>query len=150
MEGGTKGEVTMTASESVKRVLVCGATGYLGRHVVQAAKAEGYRVRALVREEARLGDAGAACDEVFVGEATRAETLRGLCDGVDLVISSLGNRTLHRRPTVWELTTAPTGTSSRAPRRPASGALSSCRCCAASRRARRCRRSRRASGWSTR
>lgn len=103
MEDGTKGEVTMTASESVKRVLVCSATGYLGRHVVQAAKAEGYRVRALVREEARLGDARGACDEVFVGEATRAETLRGLCDGVDLVISSLGNRTLHRRPTVWEV-----------------------------------------------
>ena len=88
---------------SLKRVLVCGATGYLGRHVVQTAHARGHRVRALVRDPSRLGGAQAAADEVFVGEATRAETLGGLCDGVQVVVSALGNRTFHRKPTCWEI-----------------------------------------------
>lgn len=86
-----------------KRVLVCGATGYLGRHVVLEAHRRGHRVRALARDPERLGDARAACDEVFVGQATDEGTLAGLCDGIDVVISSLGNRTLARRPTVWDV-----------------------------------------------
>jgi uncharacterized protein YbjT (DUF2867 family) len=40
---------------------------------------------------------------VFVGEATRPETLAGLCDGVNFVVSSLGNRTLRRRPDCFEV-----------------------------------------------
>ena len=84
-------------------LVVAGATGYLGRHVVRSAHARGYRVRALVRSEDRLGDARSACDEVFVAQATRPETLDGLCEGADYVISSLGNRTLARRPSCFEV-----------------------------------------------
>lgn len=79
-------------------IVVAGATGYLGRNVVKSAHARGYRVRALVRDEARLGEARTACDEVFVGEATDKATLAGLCDGADYLFSSLGNRTLARKP----------------------------------------------------
>ena len=81
-----------------KTVLVAGSTGYLGRFAVGAFKRRGYRVRALTRDEERLGQPGPfnappvrdLADEVFVGEATRAETLDGLMDGVDLVFSSIG------------------------------------------------------------
>jgi hypothetical protein len=29
-------------------------------------------------------------DEVFVGEVTKPETLHGLCDGIDIIFSSIG------------------------------------------------------------
>ncbi|MGH7620712.1 MAG: SDR family oxidoreductase, partial [Gemmatimonadaceae bacterium] len=37
-------------------------------------------------------------DELFVGEATRGETLEGVCRDIDVVISALGLRSLHARP----------------------------------------------------
>lgn len=85
--------------ESKPTVLVAGATGYIGGHIARALHDAGYRVRALTRDEGRLEPIRAACDEVFVGEATRMETLGGLCDGIDVVVSSLGLRTFRSRPT---------------------------------------------------
>ena len=81
------------------RVLVAGATGYLGRFVVRAFKQRGYWVRALTRSEDRLEKPGpftapaitsADLDDVFVGEATKPETLDGLVDDIDIVFSSIG------------------------------------------------------------
>ena len=86
-----------------RRVVVAGATGYLGRHVVRALHRDGWRVRALVRDPARLGAARASCDEVFVGHATRRDTLAGLCHGAEAVFSSIGVRHVHRRPTYEEV-----------------------------------------------
>lgn len=80
-------------------VLVAGATGYIGSHIARALHDAGYRVRVLTRSEERLEAVADACDEVFVGEATRMETLDGLCDGIEVVVSSLGLRTLRAQPT---------------------------------------------------
>ena len=41
-------------TDSATRVMVAGATGYLGKFVVQAFKERGYWVRALTRDEDRL------------------------------------------------------------------------------------------------
>lgn len=87
------------SSQDRPTVLVAGATGYIGSHIVLALHDAGYRVRALTRDKGRLEAVADACDEVFVGEATRMETLDGLCDGIDVVVSSLGLRTLRTRPT---------------------------------------------------
>jgi uncharacterized protein YbjT (DUF2867 family) len=81
------------------RVVVAGATGYLGRYVAQALHRAGCRVRALVRDADRLGEARSSCDEVFVGQATRKETLARLCDEATVVFSSIGVRHFRRRPT---------------------------------------------------
>ncbi len=90
----------MTSSDTNgKRVLVAGATGYLGKFAVQQFKRRGYWVRALTRSEERLRRGGPFtapaiapedCDEIFVGEATKPETLAGLLDGIDIVFSSIG------------------------------------------------------------
>lgn len=78
------------------RVLVAGATGYLGRYVVQELKEQGYWVRALARNPERLKQPGTFmsppvnADEVFVGEVTRPETLQGLCNNIDVIFSSIG------------------------------------------------------------
>jgi len=82
----------------MQKVLVAGATGYLGRFMVQEFSRRGYWVRALARDPERLKQSGpflepAVIDqvnEVFVGQVTRPETLRGLCDGIDIVFSSIG------------------------------------------------------------
>lgn len=82
----------------MKKVLVAGATGYLGRFVAQEFKKQGYWVRALARNPDKLKEEGRCfepsldnvVDEVFTGEVTKPETLRGLCDDIDIVFSSIG------------------------------------------------------------
>lgn len=84
-------------------VLVVGATGYLGSHILAQVRQAGYPVRALVRDPNRLGTERAHGVDVFVGQATRPETLEGLCDGISVVVSALGVRSLARRPTPWDV-----------------------------------------------
>ena len=81
------------------RVLVAGASGYLGRFVALAFARNGYRVRVLVREPERLAEPGPFnspaisaddVDDIFVGELTDPETLTGLMEGCDWVFSSVG------------------------------------------------------------
>jgi len=82
----------------MQKVLVAGATGYFGRFVVQEFKKRDYWVRALARNPQKLEKTGPflepavkdQTDEVFVGEVTKPETLRGLCDGIDIIFSSIG------------------------------------------------------------
>jgi len=72
----------------MKRVLVAGATGLLGKHVIGQLRQRGMTVRALGRNTSKLSDLGV--DEVVVADLTRAETLRGCCNEVDVVISCAG------------------------------------------------------------
>ncbi|MEA3296606.1 MAG: SDR family oxidoreductase [candidate division Zixibacteria bacterium] len=82
----------------MQKVLVAGATGYLGRFVVQEFNRRGYWVRALARSPRKLEETGpfqepAIIDqvsEVFTGQVTEPETLQGLCDDIDIVFSSVG------------------------------------------------------------
>ena len=74
----------------MKRVLVAGATGYLGRFVVQEFKNRGYFVRALARSAKKLDDLWDSTDEIVEAEVTRPETLERTCDGIDVVFSSVG------------------------------------------------------------
>ena len=74
----------------MKKVLVAGATGYLGQYVVKALKAKGYWIRALGRSEARLDRVKDFADELFVGDVTDPDSLVDLCEGVDIVFSSVG------------------------------------------------------------
>jgi uncharacterized protein YbjT (DUF2867 family) len=85
------------------KVLVCGGTGYIGGLVIEGLKEKGYWVRGLSREQSKGKLEGKHCDDVFVGEATKKETLKGLCDGIDVVFSSIGLHTSSRKPTLWEL-----------------------------------------------
>ena len=68
-----------------KTVLVVGATGSIGRHVVPEAKRQGYTVRALVRDPARAAWDSSVAENV-VGDLTKPETLRAATAGVDAVI----------------------------------------------------------------
>jgi len=74
----------------MKRILVAGATGYLGGFVAQELKARGYFVRALVRSPEKLDQLWDSADEIVEGQVTRPETLEHVCDGIDVVFSSIG------------------------------------------------------------
>ena len=70
------------------KVFIAGATGYLGRHLCAEYGRRGFYVTALVRDKARAGDL--AADTLIEAEATQPDTLPGVMDGADLVVSALG------------------------------------------------------------
>jgi len=74
----------------MKKVLIAGATGYLGRHLIQEAKKQGYWVRALARKANKLDDLKDSIDEICEAEITKPNTLNGICDDMETVISSIG------------------------------------------------------------
>ena len=74
----------------MKKVLIVGSTGYLGKYLVQECKRRGCWVRALARNPQKLEQLRDSIDDLFVGEVTKPETLKGVCDDIDVVISALG------------------------------------------------------------
>lgn len=70
-------------------VLVVGATGSIGRLVVEEALAQGNAVRALVRNVAKARELPVRAQAV-VGDVTRPETLVAAVDGVDAIVLTLG------------------------------------------------------------
>lgn len=69
------------------RVLVTGATGYVGSRVVPALTARGHAVRALVREASAPLPAGV---ERAVGDVTDASAVSAAMEGVDAVVHLVG------------------------------------------------------------
>lgn len=80
------------------RVLVAGASGYLGRFVTRSFKQKGHTVRALVRNPAKLQIPGPFLepavldyvDEVFAADVTKPDTLVEACRNIEVVFSSVG------------------------------------------------------------
>jgi uncharacterized protein YbjT (DUF2867 family) len=71
-------------------VLVVGATGSIGRLVVDAAIRQGHAVRALVRDPAKASRFARGA-QVIVGDVTRPDTLSDAVEGVDAVVFTLGS-----------------------------------------------------------
>lgn len=79
-------------------ILVAGATGYLGRYLVNTLLADGQQVRVLVRDASKLTGAGPYHSpkidpnsvDVFEGDLTKPASLEGVCSGIDVVISAAG------------------------------------------------------------
>jgi uncharacterized protein YbjT (DUF2867 family) len=74
----------------MKRVLVAGATGYLGGFVAQEIKTRGHFVRALARSPGKLDHLRDSLDEIVQAQVTEPNTLAHVCDGIDVVFSSIG------------------------------------------------------------
>ena len=73
-----------------KRVLVAGATGYLGGFVAKEFKSRGHYVRALARSPHKLDHMKEEIDEIVKSEITDPISIKGICEGIDLVFSSIG------------------------------------------------------------
>ncbi|MEZ5515460.1 MAG: SDR family oxidoreductase [Steroidobacteraceae bacterium] len=74
-----------------KVLLVIGATGGTGEQVVTQALAQGYRVRALVRNEPRARDLLGDKVQLFVGDVRDPSSMASAFRGADYVISALGS-----------------------------------------------------------
>lgn len=96
----------MKSAERSTRVLVTGATGFIGRHVCAALHARGHVVRALVRPG--RGDPRPAGAEVVVGDVTVPESLPPALAGVDAVIHLAGVTYASRLATYHQVNTAGT------------------------------------------
>lgn len=69
-----------------EKILVTGATGYLGSVVVRKLVEEGYYVRALVRELSRTERLEELAVELIYGDIRKADCLIDACKGIDVVI----------------------------------------------------------------
>ena len=78
------------AETKSKRVLVAGATGYLGGFVARELHARGHFVRAIARSPEKLEPIWGCLDEFAHAEVTRPETLETVCNDIDVVFSSVG------------------------------------------------------------
>ncbi len=67
-------------------VLVTGATGFIGPHVVHALRARDLPVRALVRDKTRASRLSAWGAELLEGDVTDPNSLRAACAEVDAVV----------------------------------------------------------------
>jgi uncharacterized protein YbjT (DUF2867 family) len=72
-------------------VLVAGATGGTGQEIIEQALAKGYRVRALVRDDAKARTLFGDRVQYALGDVREPRTLRGAVKGADYVISALGS-----------------------------------------------------------
>lgn len=73
-----------------QKVLVAGATGYLGGYITQElASSENFSTKIVVRNRQKV-KVDSPNVEIVEAEVTKPETLKQLCLGVDVVISSIG------------------------------------------------------------
>ena len=75
-----------------EKILLAGATGYLGQYILAALLREEYPTRIVVRNKSKLSPALLTHPllEIVEAEVTQPDTLRGVCKGVHKVISSVG------------------------------------------------------------
>lgn len=74
----------------MSNVLLFGATGHAGRAIARELVERGLTVTAVVRDLDRAKNLLPFLGQFKVAEATRPETLRGICEGFDVVVSALG------------------------------------------------------------
>lgn len=80
--------VPETKNAAAPKILVLGATGPTGRHIVTQATERGYDVTALVRSPEKAADLQGV--RIIVGDARDETTLRQAASGRDAVVSALG------------------------------------------------------------
>lgn len=74
----------------MNRILLAGATGYLGRFLLQELQNRAYPVRALARDTGKIQTSSPQELELFKGELTQPDSIAGCCNNIDVVISTVG------------------------------------------------------------
>jgi putative NADH-flavin reductase len=96
--------VTETNPAAAPKILILGATGPTGRHIVSQARARGYDVTVLVRSPEKAADLKGA--KLVVGDARDEKALRQAVKGRGAVISALGTpASLFRKVTLLSTAT---------------------------------------------
>ena len=74
----------------MKKILLAGATGHLGKHIFRELKLKGFEVRVLARSPKKAKSLFPDPEEAVLADATNPHSLEGCCEGVEVVISALG------------------------------------------------------------
>lgn len=74
----------------MKRVLLAGATGYLGGYIARELRERAFTVRAIVRKKSTSKAKGIEANELVEAELTQPETIEGCCENIEVVISTIG------------------------------------------------------------
>ena len=74
----------------MRKILIAGATGYLGSHIARALSDTSFAVRVIARSPDRLSKTDIPAADVVQAQLTQPDTLKGCCDGIDTVISTVG------------------------------------------------------------
>ena len=74
----------------MNRVLLAGATGYLGGYIARELLKRTYSVRALVRNPGKLKQDNIETTEVLQAEITQPGSIKDCCKNIDVVISTVG------------------------------------------------------------
>jgi len=81
------------------KVLVTGATGFIGRTLINALADDGFEVRVLLRPGASLEPGRSNTFQTFEGDVTVRDSLELAVDGVDAVVHLAGTRSASRPET---------------------------------------------------
>jgi uncharacterized protein YbjT (DUF2867 family) len=74
----------------MKKILLFGASGNLGKAIAQEAHQRGYELSAVVRSQHKAKELQAFVNHTILADVTNPSSLKGLFDGQDAVISALG------------------------------------------------------------
>ena len=71
-------------------VLLAGATGYLGGYIAKALVKENFKTKLIARTTKNLKSFESKTVKIIFGEVTKPKTIKGVCEGVTTVISTIG------------------------------------------------------------
>jgi uncharacterized protein YbjT (DUF2867 family) len=74
----------------MKRVIVAGATGYLGKYITEELMRLNYSTKVLVRDPERFKELNIQVNEIISAKVTEKSTLNNCCEDVEVVISTVG------------------------------------------------------------
>jgi len=72
------------------KILLAGATGYLGGYIVKELQKRSYSFRVIARTSEKLQQSDIKANEILKAELDDADSLRDCCKDIDVVISTVG------------------------------------------------------------
>ena len=87
--------------EELPKILVTGASGFLGTRLVELLAQKGYPVRALVRKLSNTKKLKACGVEIFFGDVADLESLRPAFRGIDMVVHTAADTAGNERDGEW-------------------------------------------------
>ncbi|MGV2988440.1 SDR family oxidoreductase [Vibrio sp. E150_011] len=71
-------------------VLIAGSTGYLGQYLISEIESRDMTSFSVARNPKKLNGLGLRSEQIITAQVTQPDTLRGICEGIDVVISTIG------------------------------------------------------------
>jgi uncharacterized protein YbjT (DUF2867 family) len=72
------------------KILIAGATGYLGNYITQELKQQNYYTKVLVRNPKKFEQYGTQVEKIIQAEITDESTSKNCCKDIDIVVSTVG------------------------------------------------------------